>query len=43
MYDIGNWHDVWIVIERNLFWLALAFVLGLWTGYKTSEPFDERG
>jgi hypothetical protein len=38
MYELFNWHDTRILIEHNIWWLLLAFGLGLWTGYRTSEP-----
>lgn len=35
MNEFFNWHDTWIIIEQNLPWIALAFVLGAMVGWRT--------
>ncbi len=39
MNEIFNWHDSWILVQHNWFWLLVAFAIGAWVGftYNSSE------
>ena len=38
MNEFFNWHDVSILWHHNWLWFLLAFALGVWVGWRSSEP-----
>lgn len=38
MNEILNFKDSWILVQSNWIWVALAFALGVWVGYKYCLP-----
>jgi hypothetical protein len=38
MNEFMNWNDTSILLQYNWFWLAVAFALGAWIGFRTCQP-----
>ena len=37
MNDFFNWHDTWILVEHNWYWMLLALLIGCWVGWTTCD------
>jgi hypothetical protein len=37
MNEFFNWHDFGYVISHNIWWLLLAFALGIFFGWRTCD------
>jgi hypothetical protein len=38
MNEFFNWHNSWILVQQNWFWLLVAFAIGAWVGFKNNTP-----
>ncbi len=38
MNEFFNFHDTWILIEQNWVYLAVAFGIGAFVGFRTCAP-----
>ena len=43
MNEILNFKDSWILVQQNWIWLGVAFVLGLWVGFRFCLPDKTTG
>ena len=43
MNEFFNWHNSWIIVEHNWYWMLAAAAIGAWAAWRTCDTTPGNG